>query len=184
MANKERTEAYPFDARRITRPGKHTLHSLRKDDSIFAVCCADLHFSHDPPRARAESDTASWYRVQKTYINQLKYIANGKPILVAGDIFNRWNANPELINFLIEELPILHAIPGNHDLPNHSFDEIERSAYWTLVKAGKIIDCTTTDPSKVTVMTHNNNVIEIYGRTSCVNNPLSYYINKNKEKGF
>lgn len=62
------------------------------------------------------------------------------PILCAGDIFDRWNSPPELINFAIKHLPVMHAIPGQHDLPLHSYDDIRKSAYWTLVEAGKVIN--------------------------------------------
>jgi DNA repair exonuclease SbcCD nuclease subunit len=61
------------------------------------------------------------------------------PVLCAGDIFHRWNSPPELINFAMEHLPRnFYAVPGQHDLPNHSYDLIKKSAFWTLVRAGKI----------------------------------------------
>jgi hypothetical protein len=56
----------------------------------------------------------------------------------AGDVFDRWNAPPELINFAIHHLPVMHAIPGQHDLPHHSYQDIRRSAFWTLVEAGAL----------------------------------------------
>lgn len=49
-----------------------------------------------------------------------------------------WNEPPELINFLIEHMPHVYAVPGNHDLPNHQIEDLHRSAFWTLVQAGKI----------------------------------------------
>lgn len=61
------------------------------------------------------------------------------PIVIAGDVFDRWNPPPELINFAIEHLPQVYAIPGQHDLPHHNLDDIKRSAFWTLVEAGTII---------------------------------------------
>lgn len=59
------------------------------------------------------------------------------PVIVAGDIFDRWNAPAELINFAIDALPKcdVYAVAGQHDLPNHNYDDIERSAYWTLVQS-------------------------------------------------
>lgn len=32
----------------------------------------------------------------------------------------------------------MYSVAGNHDLPHHRIDQIERSAYWTLVQAGRI----------------------------------------------
>jgi hypothetical protein len=67
------------------------------------------------------------------------------PILIAGDVFDDgWRPHrcpPELINWVLGMLPPrCYAIPGQHDLPHHRYDDIERSAYWTLVKAGKVIN--------------------------------------------
>lgn len=60
------------------------------------------------------------------------------PVLCAGDVFDKWNPPPELINFAIEYLPVMYAIPGQHDLPYHELKGIQRSAFWTLVQAGII----------------------------------------------
>jgi len=60
------------------------------------------------------------------------------PIICAGDIFDRWNSPPELVNFALTHLPDMFAIPGQHDLPLHRLDLIQNSAFWTLVMAGKI----------------------------------------------
>jgi hypothetical protein len=61
------------------------------------------------------------------------------PVICAGDIFDKWNSSAELINFALENLPErMYTIPGQHDLPYHSQALIERSAYWTLVRAGRI----------------------------------------------
>jgi len=60
------------------------------------------------------------------------------PILCSGDVFDKWNSSAELINFALENLPEMWAIPGQHDLPFHLYKDIQKSAYWTLVKSGKI----------------------------------------------
>ena len=62
------------------------------------------------------------------------------PIIYAGDIFDHWKSLPELINFAMEALPPGYAVPGQHDLPNHSYEDIERSAYWTLVEGGVLVN--------------------------------------------
>jgi hypothetical protein len=53
-------------------------------------------------------------------------------------VFDHWRATPELINFAIDHMPKMYAIPGQHDLPYHNINEIQRSAYLTLVHAGMI----------------------------------------------
>jgi hypothetical protein len=63
------------------------------------------------------------------------------PIFVAGDIFDKWNSPPELVNFAMDNVPENSiAIAGQHDVPNHNFSEMKRSAYTSLKKAGTIKD--------------------------------------------
>lgn len=71
------------------------------------------------------------------------------PIICAGDIFHKWNSPPELINFALKHLPRMFAIPGQHDLPYHNAELLHRSAYWTLVEAGRIENL---DPRRRTVV--------------------------------
>ena len=107
---------------------------------VIAILCSDLHLSHRPPTARsAEPD---WYAAMERQLVEL-YRLWGKhhvPIICAGDIIDRWNSPPELINFALYHLPFMYCVPGQHDLPNHNIDEIHRSAYETLIKARKIED--------------------------------------------
>jgi DNA repair exonuclease SbcCD nuclease subunit len=64
---------------------------------------------------------------------------HGCPVLCGGDIFDRWNAPPELINWALRWMPeIIWSIAGQHDLPLHRISDIEKSAYWTLVCAGRL----------------------------------------------
>lgn len=64
------------------------------------------------------------------------------PLLIAGDLFDRWNSPPELINFAIRQFESCsmpkYAVPGQHDLPYHKYDLLHRSAYGVLVEAGTI----------------------------------------------
>jgi hypothetical protein len=66
---------------------------------------------------------------------------NNCPLLIAGDLFDRWNPPPELINFAMEvlgEFPNVFAIPGQHDLAHHQLVDIKKTAYWTMCAAGVI----------------------------------------------
>jgi len=42
----------------------------------------------------------------------------------------------------MENLPTMYAIPGQHDMPLHNIDLIEKSAFWTMCIYGKIIPIT------------------------------------------
>lgn len=112
---------------------------MRAIDRALALLCSDIHLSINPPAARrGESD---WFAAMERTLQQVKDLASAHgniPVICAGDVFDRWNSPPELINFALEHLPTLWAIPGQHDLPLHRMDLIEKSAFWTLVIAGKI----------------------------------------------
>jgi len=109
---------------------------MRSTGEVIAVVCADLHLSLKPPAARAKEE--DWLLAMAQSVEQLRDLSEDLPILCAGDIFHHWKAEPELINWAIEHLPKMYAIPGQHDLPLHNYDDLKRSAYWTLVEAGII----------------------------------------------
>ncbi len=114
--------------------------SMREiDEKVIAILCADIHLSIKAPIWRSVED--DWFKAMTRPLGELidLQIEHDCPILCGGDIFDKWNSPPELINFALEYLPDeMYCIPGQHDLPDHNYNEIHRSAYWTLVKAGKI----------------------------------------------
>lgn len=117
---------------------------------VVAIFTSDWHLSEVAPLAR--STEPHWLDTQADYISQIGKLVgeHSAPLFIAGDIFDRWNSGPAIINRAIESLdecgwgyaggnkPI--AIPGQHDLPNHRYDQRNRSAYGTLHLAGAIID--------------------------------------------
>ena len=111
---------------------------MPKRNELIAVCISDLHLSLTPPACRADKD---WLETQAGYLQQVKDLAGGGPVLCAGDIFDRWNAPPELINFALQHLPDgMICVPGQHDLPNHQMEDMHRSGYGVLVQAEKIVN--------------------------------------------
>lgn len=129
---------------------------MRPESPAIAVLCADIHLSHKPPLARTAED--DWYEVTGRVLRQLVSAATTTdgyllPIVCSGDLFDKWNPPPELINFVLEHSPHLYAVPGQHDLPLHRYDLVKKSAYWTLVEAGVV---TTLKPDKP---------VEVSGRT-------------------
>lgn len=118
---------------------REDLSNLRASDVVITFV-SDLHLSAKAPVARAEKD---WYGVQKRYLDNFRDVAESfsKAVVVyGGDVFDDgWRPQrcpPELINFAMENLPWGYSIPGQHDLPYHRYEDIQRSAYWTLVKGG------------------------------------------------
>ena len=109
-------------------------------EPIVAMSVSDLHLSSKAPVARsAEPD---WFEAQKRPLLELSSVwdrLGSPPILYAGDLFDRHNPSPELINFALNYVPHGYAVPGNHDLPYHDYEQVKKSAYWTLVEA-EVID--------------------------------------------
>lgn len=112
----------------------------QKESDTLALCVSDLQLDHNCPGAR-RADFVNWYDVQAMYLKQLKDKAakhGNAPILIAGDLFDNYNQPSEFTNFLMGVIPHVYAIPGNHDLPNHNYNERFRSVYQTFVEAGRI----------------------------------------------
>lgn len=127
-----------------------------QDNPIIAILCSDIHLSEKPPLARfAEPD---WFAAMKRPLKEIEDLATPSavrggsikrtPVVCAGDIFDKWNPSPRLINWALDNLPEMWAIPGQHDLRYHSYEDIEHTAYHTLCCAGKIqdIDPTCSNP--------------------------------------
>jgi hypothetical protein len=118
---------------------------------VLAVLCSDIHLSHNAPVARsAEPD---WYEAMRRPISEVRQLClrHACPLVIAGDVFDKWNSPAELINFAIEEFgkgfENIYAIPGQHDLPGHNYEERYRSAYQSLVLAKVIHNLT--EPTRI-----------------------------------
>jgi len=111
---------------------------------VQAVICSDIHLSHSPPAYRSQEP--SWYEAMARTMDEVVGICNEKnaPLFIAGDVFDRWNSPAELIYFAIAKFGQVqrgvYSIPGQHDLPQHRYDEQHRSAYGVLEAAGVLID--------------------------------------------
>lgn len=113
---------------------------MRTQDKVkpVALLCSDLHLSSRAPAWRtAEPD---WFEAMARPIKEIRDLAtlHDIPIICSGDVFDRWNSPPELINFAAQHLPHMYAIPGQHDLPYHNLDDMHRSAYATLIRTSTI----------------------------------------------
>lgn len=113
---------------------------VRPDSPVAAILVSDIHLSLHPPLARAEEP--SWLEAQARVLKQVKDLAEKHKAIVvcAGDIFDKWTQPHEMVNWALDHLPHMFSIPGNHDLPSHRPELVHRSAYGTLVRAGKITE--------------------------------------------
>jgi hypothetical protein len=114
---------------------KRTKSSVIED--VDLIIAADLHIREDCPVCRVDS----FFDAQAKKIKFIKdlQIKWKCPILVAGDIFHMWKPSPFLLAWSIEHLPDeMIVIPGQHDLPNHNIDLINKSGIFVLERAGKV----------------------------------------------
>lgn len=125
-----------------------TLPDLR--NPVVAIIASCFHLSDHAPPARAEHD---WMATQAGYLDYLASLCDryGQvPLITPGDLFDRWDVSPETINLAMKHLPpVTVAIPGNHDLPYHSYEQMHRSAYGVLVEANRIITLEPGEPYRI-----------------------------------
>ena len=116
---------------------------------VDAVVVSDVHLSAEPPVARsAEPD---WLAAMLRPIEQVKELAGyyNVPVLLAGDLFHKADPGAGLANWAIKHLFPCVGIPGNHELPDHRYDRIAHSAYWTLVEAGVVTNVAPESPCEL-----------------------------------
>lgn len=107
-------------------------------DPIIGVLVSDIHLSTRPPLLRSREK--DWFVAMRRTLKQVRTIAfeHDAFVVCAGDVFDKWYSSPELINFALHTLPHMYAVPGQHDLPYHDYTQLKRSAFYTLMKAGKL----------------------------------------------
>jgi DNA repair exonuclease SbcCD nuclease subunit len=101
-----------------------------------AIICGDLHLRDDIPLCR----TDDYWEAQQNKMNFLRLLqlTNGCPVLDAGDVFNSWKPSHYLMAWAISHLPLqFYTVPGNHDLPQHNYEYLDKSGLAVLVASGK-----------------------------------------------
>ena len=100
------------------------------------IITADWHLREDQPVAWTEDYWTAQARAIK-FVKDLqeKYEC---PVLIAGDIFDKWKPSPFLLAWAIDHLPNeIVAIAGQHDLPNHSLELFPKCGLKVLESADK-----------------------------------------------
>ena len=131
------------------------------DETVVALMVSDLHLSDKVPVAR--SAEADWELAQIVPLKQLaKYQRRYNcPVLIAGDILDKPVVLPWVVNMALKHLPEqCYAVPGQHDMPHHNYSDIRKSAYWTLVEAGKIVNL---EPGHPTEVMSNGRILRLRG---------------------
>lgn len=105
------------------------------------IITADWHIRATMPRCRVDTD---WIATQEKVLSQILEISCKKdaPVFVVGDLFHsNSDTSFECINMvqkLADKLGELYILCGNHDLPYHSSENIERSAIGVLLNSQNI----------------------------------------------
>jgi DNA repair exonuclease SbcCD nuclease subunit len=105
------------------------------------ICTADWHLRATRPRCRIDEN---WIETQMLALSQLVKISREKdaPIIVVGDLFHS-NSDTSfecisMVQKLADVLGELYILAGNHDLPYHSSENIDKSAIGILLKSKNI----------------------------------------------
>jgi len=100
-----------------------------------AILMSDPHLRLDTPVCRSEEEflPAQWRKLLFIKALQEKH---GCPVFCGGDLFHHWKPAPELISKTIEYLPAnFYTIYGQHDLPQHSLLNKDKSGIFALETA-------------------------------------------------
>ncbi len=98
---------------------------------VDAILTADIHLTETTPISRTDNYVEAQDR-KLAFLKQLE-TQYDCPVIDAGDIFDYWKASPWLIAQAYKNLPSeIYTIPGNHDLPEHSMQQYEKSALHVL----------------------------------------------------
>jgi DNA repair exonuclease SbcCD nuclease subunit len=112
-------------------------HKIKDTQKPDAILCADLHLREDTPICRIDDfQQAQWKKLM--YIKTLQQQFDC-PVLCSGDVFQHWKPSPYLLSKIIEHLPKnFYTVYGNHDMPQHNIELIQKSGIFTLEMAGSI----------------------------------------------
>lgn len=102
-----------------------------------AILCSDIHLREDTPTCRMDDyQKAQWKKVDFIAGLQKQYNC---PVFCGGDLFHHWKSSPRLLSVTMDHLPKnFYSVAGQHDLPQHSLDLIDKSGIYTLQRAGKV----------------------------------------------
>ena len=102
-----------------------------ENKKVLAILTSDWHLREDTPVCRTDNfQHAQWKKVR--FIKKLQRRYNC-PILHAGDLYDHWKTSPWLIGKTLKAIPDeFYSVYGNHDLPQHSMDLVDKCGMYVL----------------------------------------------------
>ena len=112
----------------------------KKNVNPSFIITGDFHLMEKQPVCRTDNFwNTQWDKIRQIGKLSQKYQI---PVYHGGDLLDKWKASPYLLNKIIKEFKVFkhgfHSIIGNHDMPQHSIDNMERSGFQTLVESRTI----------------------------------------------
>ena len=113
------------------------MQRTRGDKKVTAILTSDWHLREDTPTCYiGDYQKEQWNSVD--FISDLQKRYNC-PVLHGGDLFDHWKPSPWLIRMAILHLPNqFFTIYGQHDLPAHNLDLVDKCGVNALEAAGKL----------------------------------------------
>lgn len=102
------------------------------------ILMSDPHLRLGAPVCREEEEfqEAMWNKMD--FIKALQK-EHGCPVLCGGDLFHHWKPSPKLLSKTMDHLPgLFKTIYGQHDLPQHSLPDQDKSGVFTLKTANRL----------------------------------------------
>lgn len=90
------------------------------------ICTADWHLRDTQPKCRTDNYyEAQWKKI--SFISELQ-VKHNCPVLIAGDVFDKPKPSPMLLADTLLHIPRkIICVPGQHDLPEHSIENLNQS---------------------------------------------------------
>ena len=101
------------------------------------ILCSDMHLREDTPSCFiGDFQKEQWDSLD--FIRKLQQRWN-IPVLCGGDLFHHWKTSPWLLTKVMKHLPAkFFSCMGQHDLPQHNLELVDKSGFGTLIEAGYI----------------------------------------------
>jgi hypothetical protein len=109
----------------------------KRSKSPTCLLTSDWHLREDTPVCFAgDFQKEQWDAMNAICHIQKQY---NIPTFIAGDIFHTWKASPWLLSMAMDHFPKqAYCVAGQHDLPQHAMNLINKSGLYTLAKAGYV----------------------------------------------
>jgi DNA repair exonuclease SbcCD nuclease subunit len=113
------------------------MERIKPNKTVTAILCSDFHLREDKPVCRTDNYwETQWKKVDFISDLQKKY---GCPIWHGGDLFHHWKPSPELLSMTSQHIPNMFVtVYGNHDLPQHNLDLVQKCGIYNLMVNAKI----------------------------------------------